>query len=197
MGVNLGKSKVTPLEEANEDYMESFRLLRSFGDYFVLNVSSPNTPGLRKLQDSEALKSLLKSVQSVNVEARPVLLKIAPDLEWSAIEEIISLVEEHGLAGMIATNTTIDHSVVAEQKRQQGGLSGKPLKKRSLEVLKFIAERTKLPVIGVGGIANVDDALERIDSGAALIQVYTALVYEGPALIRAIHNALLVRCRFA
>ncbi len=190
VGVNLGKSKVTPLEEADADYVESFRRLREFGDYFVLNVSSPNTPGLRKLQDKSALESLLGAVQAANTTRLPVLLKIAPDLEWAAIEEILALVEAHSLAGIIATNTTIDHSAVAVSRRQQGGLSGQPLKKRALEVLRFITARTTLPVIGVGGIASADDAMERFDAGAALIQIYTGLVYEGPGLVRQILKAL-------
>jgi dihydroorotate dehydrogenase len=193
VGVNLGKSKVTPLEEANADYVESFRALREFGDYFVLNVSSPNTPGLRQLQDKEALESLLKAVQAENTNRQPLLLKIAPDLGWDALEEILALVERHGLAGLIATNTTIDHSSVAPEQRQTGGLSGQPLKQRALEVLRFLTARTKLPVIGVGGIGSVDDALERLDAGAALIQIYTGLVYEGPGLVRDIHRALVER----
>ncbi len=193
VGVNLGKSKVTALEDANADYVASFKQLREFGDYFVLNVSSPNTPGLRQLQDKESLAGLLAAVQAENTERRPLLLKIAPDLEWSAIEEIIALVEANGLAGVITNNTTIDHSCVAEARRQQGGLSGRPLKARSLEVLRFVTARTKLPVIGVGGIASVDDALERLDAGAALIQIYTGLIYEGPGLVRDIHRALLAR----
>ncbi len=193
VGVNLGKSKVTPLEEADADYVESFRALREFGDYFVLNVSSPNTPGLRQLQDRAALESLLRAVQAENVGGRPLLLKIAPDLEWAALEEILALVEAHGLAGLIATNTTIDHSSVAPEKREAGGLSGQPLKKRALEVLRFLTARTRLPVIGVGGIASADDALERLDAGAALIQIYTGLVYEGPGLVADIHRALLAR----
>ena len=193
VGVNLGKSKVTPLEEATGDYVSSFERLRDFGDYFVLNVSSPNTPGLRQLQDKTALDGLLSAVQSANTRRQPLLLKIAPDLEWPAIEEILALVEQHKLSGIIATNTTIDHSPVAEARRQQGGLSGVPLKKRSLEVLRFLVARTKLPVIGVGGISSVDDALERLDAGAALLQIYTGLIYQGPGLVREIHRALAAR----
>jgi dihydroorotate dehydrogenase len=193
VGVNLGKSKVTPLENATADYVESFCRLRDFGDYFVLNVSSPNTPGLRQLQDKSALEGLLSAVQSANTARRPVLLKIAPDLEWAAIEEIIGLVEAHELAGIIATNTTIDHSSVPEVRRQTGGLSGQPLKKRALEVLRFIVANTGLPIIAVGGIASATDALERLDAGANLVQVYTGLVYKGPALIHEIHSALLHR----
>ncbi len=193
VGVNLGKSKVTPLEEATVDYVTSFRRLRGLGDYFVLNVSSPNTPGLRKLQDKAALEELLAAVQAENQSAAPLLLKIAPDLEWSAIDEILALVEANKLAGLIVTNTTIDHSSVPEARRQQGGLSGRPLRERSFEVLKFVVSRTRLPVIAVGGIGSADEALRRLDAGAALIQIYTALVYEGPALIHAIHRALLSR----
>jgi dihydroorotate dehydrogenase len=191
--VNLGKSKVTPLEEATADYVTSFRRLRGLGDYFVLNVSSPNTPGLRKLQDKAALEELLGAVQAENTGSAPLLLKIAPDLEWPAIDEILALVEANKLAGLIVTNTTIDHSSVPEARRQQGGLSGRPLRERSFEVLKFVVSRTRLPVIAVGGIGSADEALRRLDAGAALIQIYTALVYEGPALIQAIHNALLSR----
>jgi dihydroorotate dehydrogenase len=193
VGVNLGKSKVTPLEEATADYVTSFRRLRGLGDYFVLNVSSPNTPGLRKLQDKAALEELLGAVQAENTGSAPLLLKIAPDLEWPAIDEILALVEANKLAGLIVTNTTIDHSSVPEARRQQGGLSGRPLRERSFEVLKFVVSRTRLPVIAVGGIGSADEALRRLDAGAALIQIYTALVYEGPALIQAIHNALLSR----
>lgn len=193
VGVNLGKSKVTPLEAATEDYVSSFTRLRAFGDYFVLNVSSPNTPGLRQLQDKTALEGLLAAVQAANTLRQPLLLKIAPDLEWSAIEEILLLVERHRLSGIIATNTTIDHTSVVESRRQQGGLSGGPLRARSLEVLRFIVARTRLPVIGVGGIASADDALERLDAGAALLQIYTGLIYQGPGLVREIYRALLAR----
>ena len=191
VGVNLGKSKVTPLEKAPDDYVESFQRLRPFGDYFVLNVSSPNTPGLRKLQDKASLEELLSAVQAVNTTRLPLLLKIAPDLEWGAIEEILALVEAHELAGLIATNTTIDHSQVPMDKRQQGGLSGQPLKKRALEVLRFITARTTLPVIGVGGIAGAADAKERFDAGAALVQIYTGLIYEGPGMVRCILKSLV------
>ena len=193
VGVNLGKSKVTPLEAATEDYVSSFTKLRAFGDYFVLNVSSPNTPGLRQLQDKTALDGLLAAVQSANTSGQPLLLKIAPDLDWPAIEEILALVERHGLSGIIASNTTIDHSPVAESRRQQGGLSGRPLKARALEVLRFLAARTTLPVIGVGGVSSADDALERLDAGAALLQIYTGLIYQGPGLVREIHRALVAR----
>ncbi len=192
VGINIGKSKVTPLDEAAADYLLSFERLQHFGDYFVLNVSSPNTPGLRALQDRAALDSLMGHMQRRNT-GRPLLVKIAPDLEWSAIEEILGLVEEHGLAGIIATNTTIDHASVPEAARQQGGLSGRPLRARSTEVVRFITARTKLPVIAVGGVFSADDALEKFDAGAALIQLYTGFIYEGPGLVRRICDALLAR----
>ena len=193
IGINIGKSKETPLDEATADYLLSFERLQHFGDYFVLNVSSPNTPGLRALQDREALDSLLGHVQRRNATRRPLLVKIAPDLEWDAIEEILALVEEHRLAGIIATNTTIDHSSVPAAARQQGGLSGMPLRARSTEIVRFITARTKVPVIAVGGIFTPDDALEKFDAGAALIQLYTGFIYEGPALARRICDALLSR----
>ena len=193
VGINLGKSKTTPLEEATADYLLSFERLRKFGDYFVLNVSSPNTPGLRQLQDRAAMDELLGAIQSRNLEGDPVLVKIAPDLDWPAIEEILALAEQHRIAGLIATNTTIDHSSVPEALRTTGGLSGIPLRARSTEVLRFITARTKLPVIAVGGIFTADDALEKFDAGAALVQLYTGFIYSGPALPRRICAALLAR----
>lgn len=193
VGINLGKSKITPLEEAVSDYLLSFERLRHFGDYFVLNVSSPNTPGLRQLQDRAALDELLRAVQDRNVDSRPVLVKIAPDLDWPAIEEIIALAEEHKAAGLIATNTTIDHSSVPESRRTQGGLSGSPLRGRSTEVVRFVTKKTHLPVIAVGGVFSADDALEKFDAGASLIQVYTGFIYQGPGLVRQIRDAWLAR----
>ncbi|MHA3771665.1 quinone-dependent dihydroorotate dehydrogenase [Verrucomicrobiota bacterium sgz303538] len=193
IGINLGKSKVTPLEEATSDYLLSFERLHAFGDYFVLNVSSPNTPGLRQLQDKTALNDLLGTIQRRNKDKRPLLLKIAPDLEWPAIEEILALATEHNLAGIIATNTTIDHSCVPENKRQQGGLSGAPLRERSTEIVRFITKQSSLPVIAVGGIMSADAAMEKFDAGASLVQLYTGFIYEGPGLIREICDALLRR----
>ena len=193
VGVNLGKSKVTPIEEATADYLLSFERLYNYGDYFVLNVSSPNTPGLRALQDAKALDELLGTIQRRNPRKRPLVLKIAPDLEWPAIEEILALVEEHALAGIIATNTTIDHSSIPEERRTQGGLSGLPLRKRSTEIVRFIAEKTKVPVIAAGGIMDADSALEKFDAGASLVQIYTGYIYRGPGLIREICRALLAR----
>jgi dihydroorotate dehydrogenase len=186
VGINLGKSKVTPLQEATADYLASFGLLRELGDYFVLNVSSPNTPGLRQLQDRGALGELFGAIQGVNSARKPVLVKIAPDLGWEAIDDVLALVEEHGIAGVIATNTTIDHSSVPEGRRQTGGLSGRPVRARSTEIVRYISTRSKIPVIGVGGIFSADDAQEKFDAGAVLVQLYTGFIYEGPALIRTI-----------
>ena len=193
VGINLGKSKVAPLQEATADYLLSFERLKNLGDYFVLNVSSPNTPGLRQLQDRAALNELLGTIQGRNAGGRPLLLKIAPDLDWAAIEGILALVEEHRLAGIIATNTTIDHSSIPAKRQQQGGLSGRPLQQRSTEVVRFIAERTKVPVIAVGGIFDGASAVEKFDAGAALVQLYTGFIYEGPGVVKKICRALLAR----
>jgi dihydroorotate dehydrogenase len=194
VGLNLGKSKVTPVEEAAEDYVYSFERLFAFGDYFVLNVSSPNTPGLRTLQDRDALDELLRVVQRRNAELssaaslavhKPVLVKIAPDLEFSQIEEILELVQTHRIAGIIATNTTLDKSSLPPRWREeQGGLSGVPLRKRSTEIVSFITRRTSVPVIAVGGVFDAGSAREKFDAGAALIQIYTGFIYRGPGLVR-------------
>jgi dihydroorotate dehydrogenase len=191
VGINLGKSKLAPLEHATADYLASFGLLRELGDYFVLNVSSPNTPGLRKLQDRTALGELFGAIQGVNAARKPVLVKIAPDLTWEALDDVLALVEEHAIAGVIATNTTIDHSSVPEKRQQTGGLSGKPVRARSTEVIRYISSRSKTPVIGVGGIFSADDAQEKFDAGAVLIQLYTGFIYEGPFLIRQICQRLV------
>jgi dihydroorotate dehydrogenase len=200
VGLNIGKSKVTPIEEAAGDYLFSFERLFPFADYFVLNVSSPNTPGLRTLQEPEALGQLLAAVQKRNREMsptprlRPVLLKIAPDLQFGEIEEIIGLAYQHGLAGLVATNTTLDHSSIPEGARQEGGLSGAPLRARSTEIVRFITTKaSSMPVIAVGGIYDADSAMEKFDAGASLVQLYTGFIYEGPALIRQICDALQKR----
>ena len=193
VGINLGKSKVTLLEEATADYLYSFSRLRDIGDYFVLNVSSPNTPGLRSLQDRAALDQLFAAVQSANAAGgsmKPMLVKIAPDLTWEAIDDVLALVDSHLIAGIIATNTTLDHTLVPAHRRQTGGLSGLPVRARSTEIIRHITGRTKVPVIGVGGIFSADDALEKFDAGAALVQLYTGFIYQGPALVSAIFRAL-------
>lgn len=194
LGINIGKSKVTPLEEAAADYVFSFEKLRPFADYFVLNVSSPNTPGLRGLQDKAALEGLLRAVRASNLALarqtdaveRPVLVKIAPDLDWAQIDAIVEVALAHGIAGLVATNTTVDHSAVSLVLREQGGLSGRPLRKRSTEIVRHLAARTALPIIGVGGISDGASAREKLDAGAALVQIYTGFIYRGPPLIREI-----------
>ncbi len=201
-GINLGKSKVTPLEQASTDYLESFKLLVDWGDYFVVNVSSPNTPGLRSLQDAAGLSTILDIMQQKNQGIKPILVKIAPDLEWDAIASILDLAKTYQLAGIIATNTTIRRDGLKTQilretgkplSEEPGGISGLPLQQRSTEVIRFIWQQTsgKLPIIGVGGIFTADDAWEKITAGATLIQVYTGWVYEGPWMVRRILQGLL------
>jgi dihydroorotate dehydrogenase len=200
VGINLGKSKVTPLEKAAEDYSNSLRLLWPHADFFVVNVSSPNTPNLRQLQDKTALDEILAALQEVNRQcanlspslahaAKPLLVKVAPDLSFEALDEILELTGPRQLAGIVATNTTIARPAASDAELQRiysetGGLSGKPLRERSTEVIRHLHRQTrgKLPIIGVGGIFTAADAWEKITAGATLIQVYTGLVYEGPAI---------------
>src|SRR4051794_36530418 len=155
IGINIGKSKVTPLQDAPQDYVYSFRRLREFADYVVLNVSSPNTPGLRDLQAEEALAELLQAIRAENLSSRkPVLLKIAPDLSLADLEQIIVVCEANEIAGIIATNTTLDHAAIPAARDQTGGLSGAPLREKSTSFIRAMRERTKLPIIGVGGIMD-------------------------------------------
>ncbi|BAZ38555.1 dihydroorotate dehydrogenase [Calothrix sp. NIES-4101] len=208
IGVNLGKSKITPLETAAEDYRDSFRLLKNCGDYFVVNVSSPNTPGLRSLQDASMLAAILDALNQENLQPddsqKPIFVKIAPDLEWQAILDIIELAKSYKLAGIIATNTTISrdglHTEIIERtgktpQAEAGGISGKPVRDRSTEIIRFIYQQTQgqIPIIGVGGIFTAADAWEKIIAGASLIQVYTGWIYEGPWMIRRILQGLLVK----
>jgi dihydroorotate dehydrogenase len=190
VGINIGKSKVTPIEDAVSDYLYSFGLLAPLADYVVLNVSSPNTPGLRSLQEHEALEHLLRAVHEENRESKPVLLKIAPDLSLSELEQIIATCEQNGIAGIIATNTTVDHSRIPPSHDQPGGLSGRPLREKSTELVRAITARTHLPVIASGGIFGVETAREKLEAGAQLLQVYTGYVYRGPRLLREISPAL-------
>lgn len=182
VGINLGKSKVTPLENAAEDYAASFRLLKDYGDYFVVNVSSPNTPGLRDLQAADHLCGILRALARENTAGRPVLVKIAPDLADEGIDAIVAAGEEEGVAGWIATNTTLDHGAVPPGRDQQGGLSGEPLRARATEVVRRVAAAASRPVIGVGGISCAEGAREKLRAGASLVQLYTSLIYEGPDL---------------
>ncbi|MGZ5024553.1 MAG: quinone-dependent dihydroorotate dehydrogenase [Chthoniobacterales bacterium] len=189
VGINIGKSKATPLENAPEDYLQSFRLLHDFADYIVLNVSSPNTPGLRELQAEEALVRLLQTITQEK-RATPVLLKIAPDISDADLDHIIAACEAHGIAGLIATNTTLDHGTIPKMQDQTGGLSGAPLQEKSTALVRAITARSKLPVIGVGGIFDAASAREKFQAGAKLIQLYTGYIYRGPALIPEIVRAL-------
>ena len=186
VGINIGKSKDTPLDQAPTDYLHSFRRLRNFADYIVLNVSSPNTPGLRSLQASEALSLLLESVQDENRDSKPILVKISPDLAADELDGVISTCEAHAVSAMIATNSTIDHSVIPPEKNQSGGLSGPPLRDKSTNLVRAIASRSSIPVIGCGGISDVESARQKMAAGAKLLQVYTGFIYRGPGLIREI-----------
>jgi dihydroorotate dehydrogenase len=192
IGVNLGKSKVIPLEEAAADYLYSFRQFASVADYIVLNVSSPNTPGLRTLQEHDALVGLLRVIAVENARLhspKPLLLKIAPDLSEESLGEIVGACEEFGLAGMIATNTTLDHAAVIETD-EAGGLSGMPLRARSNAVIRFLRSRTRLPIIGVGGICDAVSAREKLEAGAELLQIYSGYIFRGPNLLREISVSL-------
>ncbi|WP_299094747.1 quinone-dependent dihydroorotate dehydrogenase [Winogradskyella sp.] len=197
IGGNIGKNKVTPNEDAVEDYKICFNALFDHVDYFVVNVSSPNTPNLRALQDKEPLTELLKALQVLNFQktnSKPILLKIAPDLTNEQLDDIIDIVKTTKIDGVIATNTTISREgLQSENKKEVGGMSGKPLKSRSTEVIKYLSEKSNkaFPIIGVGGIHSAKDALEKIEAGADLVQLYTGFIYEGPKLIRSINKALL------
>ncbi|MGI8819744.1 MAG: quinone-dependent dihydroorotate dehydrogenase [Chthoniobacterales bacterium] len=185
IGINLGKSKATPLEQAADDYLYSFQKLQEFADYIVLNVSSPNTPDLRALQEIVALSHLLGVIEKANRNApKPVLLKIAPDLATADLDDLIRACEQHGIAGLIATNTTLDHSSIAPAADQAGGLSGGPLREKATAFVRAIRSRTSLPIIGVGGIVSAADAREKFEAGASLVQVYTGYVYGGPRFLR-------------
>ncbi|WGK64993.1 quinone-dependent dihydroorotate dehydrogenase [Croceiramulus getboli] len=199
VGGNIGKNKTTPNEVAAEDYERCFEALFDHVDYFVVNVSSPNTPGLRELQDREPLTQLLIRLQGLNKSKdhpKPLLLKIAPDLTNEQLMDIIGIVSDTQIDGVIATNTTIAREDLHGKHRKEiGGLSGKPLTQRSTEVIRFLHEHSQgsFPIIGVGGIMTAEDALAKLDAGASLVQLYTGFVYEGPGLIRAINQALLDR----
>jgi dihydroorotate dehydrogenase len=211
VGMNLGKSKITPLDKAAEDYANSFRVLRPHLDFFVVNVSSPNTPNLRQLQDKSALDEILAALQSVqnssntpdsplSARSSPILVKVAPDLSFEALDEILELVVPRQIAGIVATNTTISRPVSANSDAQRvytetGGLSGRPLRARSTEVIRHLYRQTQrtLPIIGVGGIFNAADAWEKLAAGASMVQIYTGLIYEGPRTCRNIVEGLIDR----
>jgi dihydroorotate dehydrogenase len=190
VGINIGKSRATPLEQATEDYLYSFRLLRDFADYIALNVSSPNTPGLRELQEPAALSELLHAIGDHGVATKPVLIKISPDLSPIELEAILNVCAENGAAGIIATNTTIDHSSVPPELDEEGGLSGAPLREKATALVRDIVAKSAIPVIASGGICDAESALEKFQAGAQLIQLYTGFVYRGPRLLREIVEAM-------
>ncbi len=204
IGINLGKSKITLLEDAAKDYLGSFQRLQDLGDYFVINVSSPNTPNLRDLQAIDPLRIIFDTLQQENQGCKPILVKIAPDLAWEDIAAVVELSQTYQLAGIIATNTTIDRSQLTTQviaatgkkvTEEAGGISGAPVRQKSTEVIRFIHRQTggKLPIIGVGGIFTADDAWEKIIAGASLVQVYTGWTYNGPWMVDRILTGLLAK----
>ncbi len=201
IGGNIGKNKVTPNETASEDYRICFEALFPYVDYFVVNVSSPNTPNLRALQDKAPLTALLSLLQGLNRakdHPKPILLKIAPDLTWEQLDDILDIVRATEIDGVIATNTTISRAGLATADTQvaamgAGGLSGRPVRERSTEVIRYLSEKSggQLKIIGVGGICSAEDALEKLAAGACLVQVYSGMVYAGPTLIKSINRAIL------
>ena len=202
VGLNLGKSKATELPDAAGDYAKSFRTLRDLADFFVVNVSSPNTPNLRQLQDKAALDEILAALQAHNQAHKPILVKVAPDLTFEALDEILELAGPRQIAGLVATNTTTRRPATTNAAAQKvyaetGGLSGRPLRARSTEVIRHLHRQTRgqLPIIGVGGIFSAADAWEKITAGATLVQIYSGLVYEGPGLTKAVVTGLAERFR--
>jgi dihydroorotate dehydrogenase len=201
IGGNIGKNKLTANEDANDDYLACFKALYPYVDYFVVNVSSPNTPNLRALQEKEPLTQLLSLLQAENLKMpakKPILLKIAPDLNSNELDDVIEVVQTCKLDGIVATNTTLDRSNLIAPKEivdnmGAGGLSGKPLTKKSTEIIRYIHQKTNgnIPIIGVGGIHSAQDAIDKLNAGASLIQLYTGFVYEGPSLIKSINQEIL------
>jgi len=203
IGGNIGKNKITPNEDAVNDYAKCFETLFDYVDYFVVNVSSPNTPGLRELQDKDALSTILSRLQELNsakAKRKPILLKIAPDLTNEQLDDIISIVQHTKIDGVVATNTTINRGGLKTHDAKikslgDGGLSGKPLTTRATEVIRYLAEKSNkaFPIIGVGGIHSPEDAIEKIEAGADLVQIFTGFIYQGPSLIKSINKRLLQR----
>ena len=191
VGINIGKSKATPLAEAPDDYLYTYERVADAGDYFAVNVSSPNTPGLRSLQNREALEGILGTLADAG--ASPLLVKFSPDLPRPAIEEALDVVDELDLDGVIATNTTTERSqdLRSPKQAERGGLSGDPIEETATDLVRFIAERTDVPVVGVGGVSDAEGAYAKIRAGASLVQLYTGLVYEGPSIARDINEGVL------
>jgi len=201
IGGNIGKNKVTPNEKATEDYITCFEALFPHVDYFAVNVSSPNTPNLRALQDKKPLTELLSTLQNLNNKKpnpKPILLKIAPDLTNEQLDDIVEIVANTKIAGLIATNTTISREGLKSNPslvQEMGGLSGKPVRDKSTEVIRYLRKKSNasFPIIGVGGIHSAEDAIEKLDAGCDLVQLYTGFVYEGPALVKSINKGVLAR----
>ena len=192
IGINIGKSKITPLDDAVTDYLSSFESLREYGDYFAINVSSPNTPELRKLQEKPRLKEIFAALRTANPAKKPFFVKVAPDLTSQELSDVCEVVFEEGISGIIATNTTISRDGLSVANAESGGLSGRPLREKSLQILRELASITegKIPLIAVGGIFTSDDVIESLRAGAALVQIYTSFVYEGPAIVSTILKGL-------
>ena len=203
IGGNIGKNKNTPIEDSVQDYKKSFNQLFNYVDYFVLNVSSPNTPKLRELQKKEKLEVLISSIQSINntkLLAKPILIKISPDLSYNELDSIIELVKKYKISGIVATNSTNKRENLKTKenlvrKIGDGGLTGLPIKNKSTDVIKYIHQKSlgTIPIIGVGGINSVEDAIEKIEAGASLIQLYTGFIYQGPLLVKKINQEILKR----
>jgi dihydroorotate dehydrogenase len=191
VGINIGKSRVTAVEQATDDYLYSFRLLRDFADYITLNISSPNTPGLRELQEPQKLAHLLHAIgHEAGTDPKPVMVKISPDLSAAELKTVVAVCEENRVAGIIATNTTLDHSSIPPKRDQEGGLSGAPLRKKATAFVREIAAQSTIPVIASGGVCDAESAREKFEAGAQLIQLYTGVVYRGPRLLREIIDKL-------
>jgi len=197
LGVNIGKSKSTPNENAFLDYAATFEAVASYGDYVVINISSPNTPGLRQLQDKQSIQTILRAVQSINSDSKPILIKVSPDLSFEALDELVEVAVQEKIAGFVATNTTVSREGLPPETPQEGGISGRPLRLRSTELIRRIKQKGghKICVIGVGGIFSADDAYEKILAGASLVQIYTGLIYEGPFIVKKINQGLLRRLK--
>jgi dihydroorotate dehydrogenase len=205
LGINLGKSKAAPLDQAVADYLGSFALLADHADYLAINVSSPNTPNLRKLQDEDRLRELLAALAAANRDRaakpgkarKPMLLKIAPDLSFRQIDAVLSAIAEFGFDGIIATNTTLERPGPFASVNQAGGLSGPPLRHPSTKIINYIGRATggRLPIIGVGGINDAESAGEKLDAGATLVQIYTGMIFRGPFFAHDLARALSDRQR--
>jgi dihydroorotate dehydrogenase len=194
IGISIGKSKITELAKAKDDYLYSFKTLYPYADYFAVNVSSPNTPGLRKLQDKEHLMEIIGALcdyrRSEKIH-KPILVKIAPDLTYEAIDEVLDVIAHHCIEGIIATNTTLERKWITSNIDEAGGLSGRPLREKSTEIIRYIHRKNpSLPIIGVGGIFDARDVFEKIAAGARLVQIYTGFIYNGPFAVRRINRGL-------